>query len=97
LETLTLKNRLDEARKLKDELVKANPSDVDALVYRGQIQTRDGNLNDAADTLQTAIKNDPDNGVAHYHLGVAFDQMGNLARAESGWRNAVRLRLDLIE
>src|SRR5207247_1352574 len=75
VQLLILKNRLGEARKLNDELVKANPSDVDALVYRGQIQTRDGHLNDAADTLQTAIKNDPDNGVAHYHLGVAFDQM----------------------
>jgi tetratricopeptide (TPR) repeat protein len=47
--------------------------------------------------LQAALKNDPQNGATHYHLGVAFDQLGNLARAESEWRDAIRLRPDLPE
>src|SRR5437870_12548369 len=68
VQLLILKYRLGEARKLNDELVKANHSDVDTLESRVQIETRDGHLNDAADTVQTAIKNDPDNGVAHYHM-----------------------------
>ena len=97
VQLLILKNRLDEARKLNDELLKTGPNDVEALVYRGQIQIRDGHSNDAVQTLQTAIKNDPDNGVAHYHLGLALDQVGDLAAAENEWCNAVRLRPDLAE
>jgi len=43
------------------------------------------------------LKGDPDNGVAHYQLGLAFDQLGNTNRAESEWRDAVRLRPDIVE
>jgi tetratricopeptide (TPR) repeat protein len=35
--------------------------------------------------------------VAHYHLGLALDQLGNPERALEEWRAAVRLRPDLIE
>jgi cellulose synthase operon protein C len=97
VQLLILKNRLEEARKLNEDLLKKNPGDNTALVYRGQIQIREGRPSDAAETLQLAIKNDPDNGVAHYHLGLAFDALGNLSRAESEWRDAVRLRPDLVE
>ncbi len=97
IQLLILKNRLDEARKLNDELLKANSNDVEALIYRGQIQIRDGHPNDATGTLETAVKVDPENGLALYHLGVAFHQLGNLARAEGEWRDAVRLRPNLVE
>ena len=94
IQLLILKNRLDEAQKLNDEVLRVTPSDDDALVYRGQIQIRQGHGSEAIQTLQTAIRNDPDNGVAHYHLGIAFDQMGDLAHAQSEWQNAVRVRPD---
>jgi tetratricopeptide (TPR) repeat protein len=97
VQLLILKNRLDEAGKLNAEILKANPRDVEALVYHGQIQLRHGDANGAADSLQSALKNDPDNAVAHYHLGIAFDQQHNEARAESEWREAVRLRPDLTD
>src|SRR3989475_5100669 len=97
IQLLILKNRIAEARKLDDEVLKTSPSDTEALIFKGEIQIADGHGNDAAESLQTALKGDPENGVAHYHLGVAFDQMGNLARAESEWRQAVRLRPDLSE
>ena len=92
IQLLILKGRLDEATTLNDEVLKANPGDVEGLIYRGQIQIRQGRGGEAADTLQQALHSDPENGVAHYHLGLAFDQMGNLARAESEWRDAVRLQ-----
>jgi tetratricopeptide (TPR) repeat protein len=97
IQLLILKNRLDEASKLNDELLKANARDVDALVYRGQILLRRNDATGAIDSLQQAIKNDPGNGVAHYQLGAAFDMQHNDARAESEWREAVRLRPDLTE
>jgi tetratricopeptide (TPR) repeat protein len=97
IQLLIIANHIDDARKLDDELLKANGNDTEALIYRGQIQLRDGHAADAATTLATAIKNDPDNGLAHYHLGVAFDQQGNTARAEQEWRAAARLRPDLVD
>ena len=97
IELLILKNHFQEARKLDDEVLQADPSDNEALVYRGQLQIRAGDANGAAATLQTVIKNDPNNGVAHYHLGAALQEQGNLESAESEWREALRLRPDLFD
>jgi tetratricopeptide (TPR) repeat protein len=97
VQLLILKNRLDEASKLNSELLTANQHDVDALVYRGQIQLRQRDAAGAVDSLQTALKNDPDNAVAHYQLGIAFDQQHNDERAESEWREAIRLRPSLTD
>ena len=95
IQLLILKNRIAEARKLDDEVLKTSPSDTEALIFKGEIQIADGHGNDAAESLQSALKADPNNGVAHYQLGVAFDQMGNLGRAENEWREAGRVRPDL--
>jgi cellulose synthase operon protein C len=97
IQLLILKNRLDEASKLNNEILKSNARDVDGLVYKGQIQLRQNNANGAVDSLQSALRNDPDNAVAHYQLGIAFAQQHNDGRAESEWREAVRLRPDLTD
>src|SRR5271166_266555 len=91
VQILILKNQLDEATRLNDEMMKANPRDVEALVFRGQIQMRRNDVNGAVESLQAALKNDPNNSVAHYQLGGAFNLQHNDARAESEWREAVRL------
>jgi tetratricopeptide (TPR) repeat protein len=97
IQLLILKNRLDEAQKLNDEVLKTNGNDDTALIYRGQIQIRQGKGNDAVQTLQKALRNNSDNGIAHYQLGIAFSQMGDLARARGEWQDAVRLRPDMVE
>jgi len=97
IQLLILKDRLDDARKLNDEVVKAKPDDQDAQVYKGEIEIRSGRASDAVNTLQAVLKNDPDNAVAHYQQGLAFDQLGNTNRAEAEWRDAVRLRPDIVE
>jgi len=97
VQLLILRDRLDEAKKLNDEVLKAQPSDLDAQIYKAEIQIRGGKASDAVTTLQDVLKNDPGNGVAHYQLGLALDQMGNLTRAEAEWRDAVRLRPDIVE
>jgi tetratricopeptide (TPR) repeat protein len=97
IQLLILKNQLDQATKLNDEVLKANPHDVDALVYRGQIRLRKADAEGAVDALQQALKNDSSNGVAHYQLGIAFDMQHNEERAESEWRQAVTLRPDLTD
>jgi len=97
IQLLILKDRLDDARKLNDEVVKAKPDDPDAQVYKGEIELRSGKASDAVNTLQAVLKNDPDNAVAHYQQGLAFDQLSNTNRAEAEWRDAVRLRPDIVE
>ncbi|MGA7549090.1 MAG: tetratricopeptide repeat protein [Candidatus Sulfotelmatobacter sp.] len=97
VQLLILKDRLDEATKLNNEVLKTNPNDVEALVYRGQIQIGQNNPTGAVDSLQQALKNDSNNAVAHYRLGIAFDKQNNDARAESEWRAAVGLRPDLTD
>jgi len=97
IQLLILKDRFEDARKLNDEIVKAKPDDSDAQVFNGEIEIHAGKINDAVNTLQAALKNDPDNAVAHYQLGLALDQLGSTNRAEGEWRNAVRLRPEMVE
>jgi len=97
IQLLILKNRLDEATKLDNEILKTSPNDVDALVYKGEIQIQHKDTNGAIDSLQQALKNDPENAVAHYQLGVAFAQQQNEGRAESEWHEAVRIRPNLTD
>jgi len=97
IQLLILKNRLDEATKLDNEVLKSNPRDVDALVFKGQLQLRRNDAGGAADSLQSALRNDPENAVAHYQLGLAYAQQQSDGRAESEWREAVRIRPDLID
>ncbi len=97
VQLLILKNRLDEAIKLNNELLKANPHDSDMLVYRGQIKMRQGDPGSAVEALQQALKSDSNNAVAHYQLGLALDMQHNDAQAESEWREAVSLRPDLTD
>jgi len=94
---LILKSRLEEARQLDDEILKSFPNDSEGLIYRAQIQNRTGHPGDAVTTLQTVIRNDPDNALAHYHMGLAFQQLGSADRAQSEWQEAIRLRPDLSD
>lgn len=90
--------RLDEARKLNDEVIKAKPDDSDARVYKAEIDIQSGKARDAVTTLQAVLKTDPENaGVAHYHLGLAYDQLGEASKAEGEWRAALQQRPDLVE
>jgi cellulose synthase operon protein C len=97
VQLLILRDQLDTARRLNDEILKISPNDADALICRGQIENRQGHPNDAAEILQTVINNDRDNAVAHYHLGLAFDAIGKPQRAEIEWQDAARLRPDLAD
>jgi tetratricopeptide (TPR) repeat protein len=97
VQLLILKDHVAEARKINDEDLKSQPDDPDSLVFKGEIEIRTGQSGDAVNTLLAVLKNDPDNAVAHYQLGLAYEQLGNAGRAESEWRNAVRVRPDITE
>ena len=98
IQLLIVGNHVEQARKLNDEILKESPNDQDALVYRSQMQISWGDLDRAIDTLQTVVKNDPKNSLAHFALGVAFERQGtHLEHAESEWREALKLNPDNVE
>lgn len=97
IQLLILKNRLDDASKLDNEILKANPKDVDALIFEGQVLLRRNDAGGAVNSLQSALRNDAENAVAHYQLGNAFAMQNNDSRAESEWHEAVRIRPDLTD
>jgi tetratricopeptide (TPR) repeat protein len=97
IQLLLQKGQFTEADKLDGEVLKADPNDNDALVYRSQIQISNGHVNDATTTLETVIKNDPGNSEAHYVLGIGYEKLSNLESAEREWREALRLRPDLLD
>jgi tetratricopeptide (TPR) repeat protein len=97
IQVLIVKNQLDQASKLNDEVLKARPGDVEAQITKGDIEIRSGKAREATETLQNALKTDPDNGIGHYQLGLAFDLMGNTSRAQQEWHDATRLRPDFVD
>lgn len=92
IQLLLLKNRLDESDKLNEEILGSSAKDREALVFRGEIQLRRGKVNEAIETLQSVVANNPDLAVAHYQLGLALGQSGELDRAMSEWQQAVRIQ-----
>jgi tetratricopeptide (TPR) repeat protein len=97
VQILILKNQLDEATKLNSEILKSTPHDVEALVYKGEIQLRQNNAAGAVESLQSALKNDPNSAVAHYQLGMAYSHQRDLRHAEAEWREAVRIKPEMTE
>lgn len=97
IELLILAKRIDEARKLNDEILKNDPNDENALVFRSQMQIGWGDEARATETLQTVVKNTPNNSQAHYALGVAYEKQGNLEHAESEWREALKTNPNQVE
>lgn len=97
VQLLILKNRLAEADKLNEEILKPRPKDEEGLTYRGEIQLAQGKTSDAVHTLQSVVNSNPNMAVAHYQLGLALNQNGDIDHAATEWREAVRVRPDMIE
>jgi len=97
IQILILKNQLDEAAKLNNEILKGRPGDVDGLIFKGELQRLKNDPSGAVESLQSALHNEPDNAVAHYQLGLAYAQQGDVSRAESEWRESVRIRPELVD
>jgi len=97
VQLLILNNRLDDATKLNDEILKRNVGDPDGLICRGQILIRQAHPNEAIAVLETALKSEPDNPTARYQLGLEFSLTGNLTRAESEWRAVVSQHPDAVD
>ena len=97
MQILILQNKIDDATKINDAVLKAAPADIDAQVLRGQILNRQAKFQDAVNLLASVAKDAPDSAMAHYQLGIAYAGLSNLGQAETEWRTAARLQPDKIE
>lgn len=97
IQLLIYAKQLDQAAKLNDAVLKENPKDIDALIYRGQILSAQNKPADASAALDQAIKAAPENPVAHLTQGIVMLQMNNTGRAESELRETIRLRPTMVQ
>lgn len=97
VELLLEKGRTEEAAKRNDEILKANPSDTEGLIFKAVLLMRAQKPADAIQILERVVKSTPENALAHYQLGVAADQMGDTSRAEQEWKQATTLKPDLLQ
>lgn len=97
IELLASHRRLDEAEKLNKEILEDNARDLDALIYQGEILNRKGQFRDAISSFAKVLGAVPEEPRAHYHQGVSYAGLGDFGNAESEWREAARLRPDMLE
>ncbi len=94
---LISRNDFGGALKVNAQVLDESPADVEAIIQKGQILTRQGRTDEAVLTLQSALKTQPDNPTLHYFLGLAYSQAGKPDDAEPELRKAVQLRPQAIE
>jgi tetratricopeptide (TPR) repeat protein len=92
VQLLILQNRLGEAARINDANLKSFPSDTDSSILRGQILIRQGKAPEAIPLLATTVVNAPNSAAAHYYLGLAHAEAGDLGQAESEWDTAAKLQ-----
>ena len=66
-------------------------------MLKGEIQLRQGKLDDSIQTLQNVIRAAPENAFAHYQMGLALEQKGKTQEAQNELREAVRYSPALYE
>jgi predicted Zn-dependent protease len=76
-----------------DELLKQEPGDMWARVYRAHLKAEyTGNLDEAMATWQQCQKDAPDNPASYFFLGEGYLKQGNLKESLSYISRAIALR-----
>jgi tetratricopeptide (TPR) repeat protein len=71
----------DRAEALYQQALQVDPGYAQALAGLGARLSQQGRYREAYDQLMRAIRRDPDLGLAHYHLGLACCELGDLKAA----------------
>jgi len=94
MEVLMVQGRRDDAKKVNDQILAADPKDNDALSMQAQLLLDKGDLQNAVAQLQTVVTRAPGNFVAHYNLGRGLRDKGDIEPARAQFNEALRLRPD---
>ena len=79
------------------KLLAARPHDSEVLYLSGIMETEDGNPEQARTHLEEAVKLDPENNNAHYHLGVVEVQLHQWKDAVDHLQKSIELQIPLAE
>jgi cellulose synthase operon protein C len=96
-ELLISSNRLDDADRLIEEVLKTNNRDSYALILKSQVFNIRGKYAEAAALLESSLNQMKDNPATRLQLGVAYNGLGESSRAEAEWRESVRLNPNQLE
>ena len=90
-ERLLAEGQPEAARRLLDDLARANPDRVEVWTLLAEAQRRAARWPEALLTLTRAAALDPLAAPVHYHLGFAAAHTGDLRRAREAWGTYLRL------
>ncbi|HYA27640.1 MAG TPA: tetratricopeptide repeat protein [Acidobacteriota bacterium] len=95
-ESLLRERNFPEARRLLEEIVGSDRTDVDAWMYLSMIYAQTGPVGEFEKCCRQAVSANPHVPNAHFNLGVALSMQGKVSDAIQSYRQAVKLKPDHI-
>lgn len=97
IRTLLQSNDVSTAQNLINELLKKKTKDPEITALNGIVMLHEGKVDDALSSLQSAIKDYPDNAFLEFWLGKAALAKGDQGLAEKSFLEATRLNHNMVE
>ena len=94
-ETLEVQGKLDEAQTVLQRMGREAPKTYLYHFGVGKLNEHNGNFEAAAVEFREAIRLDPKQSEAHYHLALALRKLGETAQANQEFALCNQLRLDM--
>jgi Flp pilus assembly protein TadD len=94
-ETLEVQGKLDEAQTVLKQMGREVPNTYLYHFGAGKLNEHNRNFEAAAVEFREAIRLDPKQSEAHYHLGVALRKLGETAQANQEFALANQLRINM--
>ena len=89
--------RWEEAEQLYREVLRSNPTNVDAMRLLGNVTLQTGRIYQAERLFRRAVSNAPDYVLAQIDLGCALKKQGRLEEAIDQFRQAISLEPDNVQ
>ncbi len=87
-----LNDKLADASKAYEEVLRAEPKNTTALIGLGAAKTRDGKFADAEAALKKCLNFEPGNDSAHFYLGVAYFKQNRQKDAMTAFEASIAKR-----
>lgn len=83
--------RLEDARRIYDALLEAQPDHADALHFSGVLAHQQGRSEEAAERMGRSLRHEPDRADYHSNHGIVLDALGRTDEAIAAYRRAIAL------
>jgi len=83
LEDLVLKNKLSEAKRYVNEILKRNPHHLEALILLANIAEKEGDKEALRNAYKQIVSHDPKNKIILFNLGVLETEQGESEKKAS--------------